>query len=57
MTSGDEKEATLARQVVEAVRQIAVHYGLWLAEGGPSVRSPKRLWPWKPGPATPLSPC
>lgn len=27
-----EKSATLARQVAEAVRQIAVHYGLWLAE-------------------------
>ena len=27
-----EPEALLARQVVEAVRQIAVHYGLWLAE-------------------------
>ena len=27
-----EAEALLARQVVEAVRQIAVHYGLWLAE-------------------------
>jgi hypothetical protein len=25
-------EAALARQVAEAVRQIAVHYGLWLAE-------------------------
>lgn len=27
-----QKEAFLARQVVEAVRQIAVHYGLWLSE-------------------------
>ena len=30
--AGQERDATLARQVVEAVRQIAVHYGLWLAE-------------------------
>lgn len=30
--AGDRSEAELARSVVEAVRQIGVHYGLWLAE-------------------------
>ena len=30
--AGQPTEAELARRVVEAVRQIGVHYGLWFAE-------------------------
>ncbi len=38
--AGDRSEAELARQVAEAVRQIAVHYGLWLAEASHQFGTP-----------------